>query len=341
MYKIGMYGGAFNPLHLGHVNNIIMAANQCEKLYVVLSVTNNPEEIDPRKRLMWLKNITKHIDNIEIFQIFDDCYNKNDENWEKQRKQIINKIKQPIDVVFAGEDYKDKNIWEKLYPKSKIKYLKKEFDISSTLIRIDPYKYYDYLPKIVKQHYLKKVCIIGTESCGKTTLVKNLANYFNTTYVEESGRYICIDRGGMDAMTTEDYLDILYDQKVQERKAEKDANQLLLIDTEALVTLFYYRFDFDKNDQFGKNFTTLSETIAKFNDYDLYLFLEPDVKWVDDGYRIIGGKIRDERNEQLKQIFKENNIKFFSIKGDYQARYEQAKKIISHLLGKNDEDKNI
>ena len=34
MYEVGMYGGSFNPLHLGHVNDIIMAANQCKKLYI-------------------------------------------------------------------------------------------------------------------------------------------------------------------------------------------------------------------------------------------------------------------------------------------------------------------
>ena len=26
MYEVGMYGGSFNPLHLGHVNDIIQAA---------------------------------------------------------------------------------------------------------------------------------------------------------------------------------------------------------------------------------------------------------------------------------------------------------------------------
>ncbi|WP_376785767.1 adenylyltransferase/cytidyltransferase family protein [Ruminiclostridium cellobioparum] len=29
-FKCGMYGGSFNPLHLGHVRCIIEAANQCE-----------------------------------------------------------------------------------------------------------------------------------------------------------------------------------------------------------------------------------------------------------------------------------------------------------------------
>ncbi|MGN1341000.1 MAG: adenylyltransferase/cytidyltransferase family protein, partial [Oscillospiraceae bacterium] len=36
-YKCGMYGGSFNPLHIGHVRCMIQAANMCEKLIIVIS----------------------------------------------------------------------------------------------------------------------------------------------------------------------------------------------------------------------------------------------------------------------------------------------------------------
>jgi HTH-type transcriptional repressor of NAD biosynthesis genes len=35
------------------------------------------------------------------------------------------------------------------------------------------------------------VAVIGTESCGKSTLVKKLAKFYNTNYVHEVGRDYC------------------------------------------------------------------------------------------------------------------------------------------------------
>lgn len=49
-YSYGMYGGSFNPLHLGHLRCMISAANQCERLIIVISNGLNRDDIDIRQR---------------------------------------------------------------------------------------------------------------------------------------------------------------------------------------------------------------------------------------------------------------------------------------------------
>ena len=336
MKKIGMYGGRFNPLHLGHVNDIIEASNMCEKLYVVLSNTNDPNEIDHRERLMWLKTITRDMENVEVFEIFDRNTSKETYDWNLGAQDIKNYINDKIDVVFSGDDYQGRNIWENLYPESEVVYFPREkINISSTQIRENPFKYYEYLPTIVQRHYIKKVCIVGTESCGKSTLVRNLSKCFNTTYVEEAGRFICDEAGGIDNMQKYHYFEILFKHKQLEKEALNFANKVLLIDTDSLITLYYYQLGFGKHDETDKDFYNIATSISHLNNYDLYIFLEPDVKWVQDGTRTYGEeKIRQKNNEKLKKILDKNKINYVTIKGDYQERYHQSKMQVTQLLGR-------
>ncbi|MEE0684390.1 MAG: multifunctional transcriptional regulator/nicotinamide-nucleotide adenylyltransferase/ribosylnicotinamide kinase NadR [Bacilli bacterium] len=332
MYEIGMYGGTFNPLHLGHVNDIIMAKNQCKKLYIPISISDDPKEIDEKTRIAWLKNITQDMENVEVFPIYSKNLNKETYDWNQGVQDVKNYIGRKIDVVFAGSDYKGENLWENLYKESKIIYFdREEINISSTEIRQNPYKYFDYLPACVRKYYTKKVCIIGTESCGKTTLVRNLAKAYNTTHVEEAGRYICDEAGGIDNMQKYHYFEILFQHKQDEKIALEHANKVLFIDTDSLITLYYYKLGF--KEQSEKDFETIATSISNLNNYDLYLFLEPDVAWVQDGTRTYGkDEVRKENNKILKQILKENHIKYETITGNYEERYEKAKEYVNKLL---------
>ena len=70
-YETGMYGGSFNPLHLGHVDCILQAASLCRRLYIVLSVGVNRGEVPYRVRYRWLYQLTCHLGNVAILTLED------------------------------------------------------------------------------------------------------------------------------------------------------------------------------------------------------------------------------------------------------------------------------
>ena len=90
MYKIGFYGGSFDPVHLGHIRCIIQAINKCEKLFIVLSYSKQRDFVPYQIRFRVLKQIAKDFDNVEVIAIEDYSKDKNLYNWQDGAQQIKN-----------------------------------------------------------------------------------------------------------------------------------------------------------------------------------------------------------------------------------------------------------
>jgi HTH-type transcriptional regulator, transcriptional repressor of NAD biosynthesis genes len=342
---VGFIGGKFLPFHQGHVYAIIAASNQVDKLHVILSSSKNRDkEICDRDgmkyipadiRLSWLGESLHNLDNIEITHIEDDQWDNN-YNWEEGANMIKKAIGQKIDCVFSSETSYNEH-FSKYYPDSEhivIDDPRKTVTISATEMRKNLYDNWDKLPLCVRSYFTKKVVIIGTESSGKSTLTKKLAKFYNTNYVHEIGRDYCEKYSNQ---LTKDMFDLIaMEHFLLQKKKAGESNKVMFIDSEAVITQYYLDMYFD-----GKK-SPLIEEIIKLQDYDLAIFLEPDIKWVEDGLRFAGEeKTRKKNNKKLKNMFHDRGIPFVSISGDYDARFNESRKLVDILIKGGNKNESV
>lgn len=335
---VGFYGGKFVPFpHIGHVYAMIEASTYVDELYVIVMYDTEYEKgifKDSKvghetytRRLRWWKQITKNMGNVTVSAIYDKQTGK-DTDWDNGAKLVKEYIKKPIDYIFSSEEGYDTH-FRRLYPNTKhiiIDSPRKRNNVSGTQIRTEGViKHWENIPNEVKPYYVKKVVVVGSESCGKSTLVSNLAKVYNTRYVEEIGRTF-YERIGSYETLPEDFHEIAYEHQVKIKEETTISNKVLFIDTESIVT---------QNLSIGYENQRLGvlDEIAKLQNYDLWLFLEDDVDWVDDGTRIFGeDNVRTKMTLQLKQLLNERNIEYKTIKGNYNKRLKESIKEVDKLM---------
>ncbi len=333
---IGFIGGKYLPFHQGHVYTIMAASNQVDLLYVVLSSSKNRDRelcerdgikyIPAEKRLSWMGSCLHDLKNIKILHIEDDQWDAN-YDWEDGARMIKEAIGKPIDKVFSSEPGYGVH-FNKYYPGSEhviVDDLRKTVPLSATEVRRNLYAHWDKLPQAVRADYVKKVALVGTESCGKSTLTTKLAKFYATEHVSEVGREYC--ERYSDQLTVEMFPSIAMEHFLLQQKKAESADKILFVDTEATITQYYLDM------YFPGQVSPLVEEVIKLQDYDLVLYLEPDVEWVDDGLRFAGKEDERERNNQkLKGMYQKRGIDFVSVSGNYQQRFDQARGLVDRLF---------
>lgn len=176
----------------------------------------------------------------------------------------------------------------------------------------------------------KRVLIIGPESTGKSTLTTNLANHYNkngknSANIQEYARY-WIDtvlNGDMDKLKFEHITHFGLNQMQMVEDAEKYGEyDLIFSDTDAIVSAVFQQVYYDEVEP-TLFFTSINEK------WDLILFIQPDVPWVDDGQRNLGDK-REQVNEIFKRALKK--YKYIEVTGSWEDRLKKAIEAVDSIL---------
>ncbi len=341
MKKTGCFFGKFLAPHRGHLYQIINASTLCDELYVVISDNKNEslekcesvgmKPITLALRQQWLKQELQDMPHIKVVGLDETHIPRYPHGWTQWASELKNTVKTNIDIFFCGEvEYAIelpkyfKGCDVHLFDTGRTK-----FPISATEVRTDPMKHWDYILGSARPFFAKKVLVVGTESCGKTTLIKNLAKMYHTSWSEEVGRYYARDFLGGDEtiFTSEDFRRIAHLQYEQDLKAIRHCNKIAFIDTDATATQYFSELYLNETNPFVENYIDC-------NRYDVVIMLKPDVVWVDDGQRLNGEQSkREELHEKLKNKYIEHGFKnIYEIGGNYNERLKQAVKIVDSLI---------
>ncbi len=328
MNKVGFTLGKFMPPHNGHLHLIREGAKQVEKMYVLMCSIEK-ESIPGYLRYNWLKNIFKLDKNIEIIHITDENPQEPIEHpgfWNIWKGTFARNLPEKPGIFFSSEQY-GFDLENKLGIKHILIDLKREsYPVSARFIRENPFQYWDFIPDVVKPFYKKKIVLTGPESVGKSVLAEKLAKHFNTTWMPEYGREYYEK-----AMPHFDEMGISHiagGHLALEEKALLEANKILFLDTDLIVTEIWSEIYFN----------TCPEWIIEANHQarqkaDLYLLLSPDIEWVDDGTRNYKN-IREKQFEIIKSELIKRRLNFEIISGDFEKRFNDALKCVEKIYSK-------
>jgi len=312
----GLVIGKFYPPHRGHKFLIDTAAAHVDHLDVI--VCSRPKENPPAAlRAKWLKEI--HPD-IHVIRRKDPGGHDGDSRfWADYTREILGTAP---DIVFTSERYGDDFARYLGCRHICVDLDRTTFQISGTQVRENPRKYWEFLDPCVRAFYAARVCVVGAESTGTTTLTKDLAEHYETVWVPEYGRTYTerLHQAGVNTFVyhwrTDEFVHIARQQQVDEDRLARDANRIFFCDTDALATAIWHQ----------RYVGTWSDEVAEIADrrrYDLYLLTNCEIPFEQDGVRD-GERIRQWMTQRFTEELTKRGLPWVLVKGSREERLTGA-----------------
>jgi HTH-type transcriptional repressor of NAD biosynthesis genes len=339
-FQRGLVVGKFSPLHRGHELVIRRALAECAEVVIISYSKPEFPGCEAARREQWLARLFPETRRLVVTDErlrewsrlrgpFDAIPANHADDTPHRRfcaflcQQVLGVT---VDAVFTSEDYgagfatELTRCFHAQHPAAApvthvlVDRHRREVAVSGTLLRQDIHTYREWLPPAVYASFVQRVCLLGGESSGKTTLAEGLARDFQTLHVPEFGRELWEARGG--ELRFEDMRHVAEVQIQREEAAVGRANRYLFCDTSPLTTLFYsYHL-------FGRADPTLEELARR--PYDFTFLCAPDFGFVQDGTRQEPG-FRNRQHDWYELALAERRIGFELLTGNVDQRLVQVR----------------
>ena len=357
MEKIAIVFGCYAPMHQGHLDIILRAKKECDRVFLFVGGCEDEEDrggdnLPLELRVRLVKRFFKGDPLVSVFEINDTKLgideSMSDENWTIWLDYLMKVVGENTPdpgfdtyVFYCGEPPYKEQLESRGY---EVVLCERENHISGTACRENPIKHWSKITREFRPYFSRNILIVGAASEGKTTLCEDIGKYFNCPVSHECARDRIADTFKAETdLNVNDFIYNIYEQnKLNKELIAKSENGIFVSDTDNMVSLMYAH-QFVKRGlgkltqkEYDNVLVPLTDAMQKTLRWNMVFMLAPTGKpYVDDGVRSDEYSSDEDRREFFSELFELCNYygyKYEILTGNYLENFLRVRDYIRELM---------